>query len=166
MGSCPLSAISFGGLSIEQLSSMLDAMDKSYLGDDEPIVLGFLCKNDAYRALDDVYLKGISYPPNFLGIMIPCAGTVNGVVIAQAISSGIDGVLVAGCPEDQCRYVKGSALAKIRLKDVSDKLKEMYLEPERVRFISISRDESEKFADTVNEYVRELKMMGRNPLRI
>lgn len=166
LGSCPLTAISFGSLSIEQLSSMLDAIDKSYLGDDEPIVLGFLCKNDAYRAVDDVSLKGISYPQNFLGIMVPCAGTVNGVVVAQAISSGIDGVLVAGCPEDQCHYVKGSALAKVRLKDVSDKLKEMYLEPERVRFVSISRDEPEKFADTVNEYVKELKIMGRNPLRI
>jgi coenzyme F420-reducing hydrogenase delta subunit len=42
----------------------------------------------------------------------------------------------------------------------------MYLEPERVCFASISRDESGKFAQTVMEYVEELKKMGRNPLRI
>jgi coenzyme F420-reducing hydrogenase delta subunit len=42
----------------------------------------------------------------------------------------------------------------------------MYIEPERVRFMSISRDETEKFADAVHEYVQELKKLGKNPLRI
>ncbi|HAK88666.1 MAG: hypothetical protein A2077_01670 [Nitrospirae bacterium GWC2_46_6] len=166
MGGCPLAAISLGDISIEQLSEMIDAIDKSYLGDDEPIILGFLCKNDAYRAADDAGLKGIKYPPNFLGIMVPCAGTVNGAIIAKAISTGVDGILIAGCSDNQCHYVQGSALAKVRLTDISNKLKEMYLEPERVRFVSINRDESEKFAETIEGYVKELKEMGRNPLRI
>ncbi|MDI6729541.1 MAG: hydrogenase iron-sulfur subunit, partial [Thermodesulfovibrionales bacterium] len=116
--------------------------------------------------VDDAGLKGIKYPPNFLGIMVPCAGSVNGAIIAKAISTGVDGILIAGCPDNQCHYVQGSALAKVRLTDISNKLREMYLEPERVRFISISRDESEKFAETVKEYLMELKGMGRNPLRI
>ena len=166
MGGCPLAAISLGGLSIEQLSVMLDVFDRSYLGEDEPLILGFLCKNDAYRAVDDAALKGITYPPNFFGIMVPCAGAVNGAIIAKAISTGIDGVLIAGCPDNQCHYIHGSTLAKARLTDISNKLKEMYLEPERVRFISIGRDDPEKFADSIEEYVEELKKMGRNPLRL
>jgi len=166
MGSCPLGAISLGELSIEQLSGMLDVLDKSYLGDDEPVILGFLCKNDAYRAADDAGLKGVSYPPNLISIMVPCSGAVNGMIISEAISKGVDGILIAGCPDDQCHYVQGSALAKTRLADVSNKLKEMYIEPERVRFVNISRDETEKFAETVKEYVAELKKLGRNPLRI
>ena len=166
MGGCPLAAISLGDFSIEQLSEMIDAIDKSCLGDDEPVILGFLCKNDAYRAVDDAGLKSIKYPPNFLGVMVPCAGAVNGAIIAKAISTGIDGILIAGCPDNQCHYVQGSALAKVRLTDISNKLREMYLEPERVRFISISRDESERFTEIVKEYVEELKKMGRNPLRI
>lgn len=166
MGGCPLAAISIGELSTEQLSEMIDAMDKSYLGEDEPIILGFLCKNDAYRAVDEAGLRGIKYPPNFLGVMVPCAGAVSGAVIAKAISAGIDGILIAGCPENQCHYVQGSTLAKVRLADISAKLREMYLEPERVRFMSISRDEPEKFVCALEEYVKELKGMGRNPLRI
>jgi heterodisulfide reductase subunit A-like polyferredoxin/coenzyme F420-reducing hydrogenase delta subunit len=166
MGSCPLGAISQGELSIEQLSGMLDVLDKSYLGDDEPVILGFLCKNDAYRAGDDAGTKGIPYPPNLLSIMVPCSGSVNGTIISEAISKGVDGVLIAGCPDSQCHYLQGSTLAKTRLTDISNKLKEMYLEPERVRFISISRDEPEKFSRAVTEYVAELKKLGRNPLRI
>lgn len=166
MGSCPLGAISLGELSIEQLSGMLDAMDKSYLGDDEPVILGFLCKNDAYRAADDAGLKNIQYPPNLISIMVPCSGAVNGAIVSEAISKGVDGILLAGCPDTQCHYVQGSALAKTRLADISHKLKEMYIEPERVRFASISRDEPEKFAEAVKEYVEELKKLGRNPLRI
>ena len=162
MGGCPLAAISLGELSIEQLSEMIDTIDKSCFGDDEPIILGFLCKNDTYRAVDDAGLKGIKYPPNFLGVMVPCAGAVNGAIIAKAISTGVDGILIAGCPDNQCHYIQGSTLAKARLTDISNKLREMYLEPERIRFLSISRDESEKFAQAIMEYVEELKKMGRN----
>jgi heterodisulfide reductase subunit A-like polyferredoxin/coenzyme F420-reducing hydrogenase delta subunit len=166
MGSCPLGAISLGELSIEQLSGMLDVLDKSYLGDDEPVILGFLCKNDAYRAADDAGLKGIRYPSNMISIMVPCSGAVNSMIVSEAISKGVDGVLIAGCPDSQCHYIQGSALAKTRLADVSNKLKDMYIEPERVRFASISRDEPEKFAETIKEYVEELKKLGKNPLRI
>lgn len=166
MGSCPLGAISLGELSIEQLSAMLDVLDKSYLGEDEPVILGFLCKNDAYRAADDAGAKGAHYPPNLLSVMVPCSGAVNNVIVSEAISKGVDGVLIAGCPDSQCHYVQGSALAKTRLGDISNKLKEMYIEPERVRFMSISRDEPEKFAEAVKEYVEELRKLGRNPLRI
>ncbi len=166
MGSCPLGAVSIGELSIEQLSGMLDVLDKSYLGDDEPIILGFLCKNDAYRAADDAGSRGILYPPNLLSIMVPCTGAVNGAIISEAISKGVDGILIAGCPDNQCHYQQGSTLAKTRLTDISNKLKEMYIEPERVRFASISRDEPEKFAEAVREYVEDLRKLGRNPLRI
>ncbi len=166
MGSCPLGSISLGDLSIEQLSGMIDVMDKSYLGDDEPVILGFLCKNDAYRAADDSGSKDICYPPNMLSIMVPCSGAVNGMIVSEAISKGVDGILIAGCPDNQCHYSQGSTLAKARLADVSNKLKDMYIEPERVRFISISRDETEKFVDAVNEYVQVLKKLGRNQMRI
>lgn len=166
MGGCPIGAISLGELTIEQLSGMLDVLDTSYLGEDEPVILGFLCKNDAYRAADDAGLKGFTYPPNLVSIMVPCSGAVNGMIISEAISKGVDGVLLAGCADDQCHYLQGSALAKTRLADVSNKLKEMYLEPERVRFASISRDDPEKFAATVKEYAKELKQLGKNPLRI
>jgi len=166
MGGCPLGAISLGELSIEQLSGMLDVLDTSYLGEDEPVILGFLCKNDAYRAADDAGAKGISCPSNLISIMVPCSGAVNGMIISEAIAKGVDGILLAGCPDNQCHCIQGSVLAKTRLADVSNKLKEMYLEPERVRFASISRDDPEKFAATVKEYVEELKQLGKNPLRI
>ena len=166
MGGCPLAAVSLGELSIVQLSEMIDVFDRSYLDEDEPVILGFLCRNDAYRAADDAGLRGIQYPPNFLGIMVPCAGAVNGAIVAKAISTGIDGILIAGCPDSQCHYIQGSALAKTRLDDISNKLREMYLEPERVCFAAVSRDEPEKFAQTITDYTEELRRMGRNPLRL
>ena len=166
MGGCPIGAISLAELTIEQLSGMLDVLDTSYLGEDEPVILGFLCKNDAYRAADDAGLNSISYPPNLISVMVPCSGAVNGMIISEAISKGVDGILLAGCADNQCHYLHGSTLAKTRLADVSNKLKEMYLEPERVRFASIGRDDPEKFAATVKEYVEELKQLGKNPLRI
>ncbi|MGO9613396.1 MAG: hydrogenase iron-sulfur subunit [Dissulfurispiraceae bacterium] len=166
MGSCPLAAISLGSLSIDQLSGMIDVLDKDFLGEDEPIILGFLCRNDAYHAVDDAGLRGLSYPANFLGIMVPCAGAVNGAIVAKAISSGVDGVVVAACQDEQCHYTPGSTLAKSRAGDIIDKLKAMYFEPERVRFVHISRDDAKKFAAFISIYTEELRALGRNPMRL
>lgn len=166
MGSCPLGAISLAELSIEQLSEMLDALDKTCLGDSEPVILGFLCRHGAYRAADETGPQGLRYPPNLLGIAVPCSGAVNGAIVAEAISKGVDGVLIAGCPDNHCRYLQGSMLAKARVMDISNKLREMHIEPERVRFVSITRDEAEKFSEAVQEYVAVLRKLGKNPLRI
>lgn len=166
MGSCPLGAVSLGGFTIDQLSAMIDALDTSFLGEDEPVILGFLCRNDAYRAADEAATKGLNLPPNFIGLMVPCAGAVNGGLVAKAISRGVDGILIAGCPEDQCHFIQGSALAKVRLADISGKLSDMYLEPERVQFVGIGRDEPEKLARTLACFVSRLREMGRNPLSV
>ncbi|MCX8027432.1 MAG: hydrogenase iron-sulfur subunit [Thermodesulfovibrionales bacterium] len=166
MGSCPVGAISIGSLNIEQLSSMIDVIDVGIFGDDEPLVLAFLCQNDAYRAVDDISKYGGNYEPNILTIPIPCAGAVNGLIVAKAISSGIDGVIVGGCEDAQCHFSKGSSLAQERIKSIRDKLTEMFLEPERVSFFHIPRDGSNIFLNQTKNFLRVLRDMGRNPLRI
>ena len=69
-------------------------------------------------------------------IPVRCLGSVNMVWIADALSRGIDGIMLIGCKygdDYQCHFIKGSELANRRLENVKETLKRLQLESERHR---------------------------------
>ena len=166
MGTCPVAAISLRHFTIKQTAARIQAIKASFIGKEEPVILAFLCKNDAYYAARSAADSGLPIPPNVFFIKVPCAGSVSNALVADAISFGIDGILIAGCVDGQCHYVKGNQLVKTRSGDLSDKLKKMMIEPERVRFENLEIRDSRRYVELVNSYIRELKAMGPNPFKV
>ncbi len=165
MGICPLSAISMRNLTIAQLAAQIRAIKTSFLPKDEPVVLAFLCRYDAYFAARAAMDMNLGVPPNVFFLRLPCAGSVNNALIADALAFGIDGILIAGCKDSQCHFIKGNQLVKTRSEDLADKLRKMVMEPRRVRLETLEIRDSRRYAALVREYVAELKKMGPNPFR-
>jgi len=166
MGLCPLTAVSLNHTTIKQMAAQVGAVNTSFMGNPEPAILAFLCQNDAYKAARLAVDQGLPVPPNVIFLKVPCAGAVNNALIADALSNGIDGVLIGGCQDGQCHYVKGNQLVQKRSGDLADKLKSMMIEPERVRFESLEIRDSGKYVDLLRSYIAELKAMGPNPFKI
>ena len=166
MGLCPLNAVSLGHNTIKQMAAKVGAINPSFMGDKEPVVLAFLCQNDAYKAARAAVDQGLPVPPNVVLIKVPCAGSVNNALVADALSNGIDGVLMGGCQDDQCHYVKGNQLVQKRSGDLGDKLKSMMIDPARVRFAALEIRDASKYVDLMQSYIAELKAMGPNPFKI
>jgi heterodisulfide reductase subunit A/quinone-modifying oxidoreductase subunit QmoB len=166
MGLCPLGVISLGHNTIKQTAAQVEALNLGFMGHGEPVVLAFLCQNDAYLAARAAVDQGLPVPPNVVFLKVPCAGSLNNGVVADALSLGVDGVLIGGCVEDQCHYVRGSTLVKKRSGDLSEKLRTMMIEPERVRFESLGIRDAQKYVDLMQAYVADLKAMGPNPFKI
>lgn len=165
MGACPLAAISLRHFTIQQVAAQIKALKPPFLGKEEPAILAFLCQNDAYVAAKSAEEQQLPVPPNIIFLKVPCAGAVNNALIADALSLGIDGVLIAGCRDGQCHYVRGNELVQTRSVDLGDKLRKMMIEPERVRFAHLEIRDSRRYADLVRSYVDELKRMGPNPFK-
>jgi quinone-modifying oxidoreductase subunit QmoB len=90
------------------------------------------------------------------------------VWIADALSRGFDGVLMIGCKygdDYQCHFIKGSELANKRMENVQEKLKQLVLEPERVKLITLSIDEYKQIPEIFNNFVEEIVEMGFNPYK-
>lgn len=166
MGLCPLAVISLGNNTIKQMAARIGAFNPSFAGDKEPTVLAFLCENDAYKAARSAIDQGLPVPPNVIFVKVPCAGSVNNALVADALSKGIDGVIIAGCQENQCHHVSGSQLAQKRSGDLSDKLKAMIIEPQRVRFVALEIRDSEKYVDILTTHIEHLRAIGPNPFKI
>ena len=168
MGSCPERIISFKNFNIEILSSMIKAIEVPDEFDEKPRILAFVCENDAYPAMDLAGIRRLSYNPHVRTIPVRCIGSVNNVLIADALSRGIDGILLIGCKHGddyQCHFIKGSELMGTREENLQETLQRLMLEPERIRAIQLAITDYDKLATLFSDYVEEIEEMGYNPFK-
>ena len=171
MGCCPERIINFADYSIDSVGSMVKAIgvpsEDDY--DDPPLrILGLVCENDAYPALDIVGLNRMAYSADVRIIPVRCLGSVNVIWIKDALAQGMDGVFLLGCKHGddyQCHFVKGSELAEIRMKKIGDALSSLALEEERVAQFQVAIDEYDKLPQIIDDFVAEVEEMGPNPFK-
>jgi quinone-modifying oxidoreductase subunit QmoB len=168
MGACPVQVISFPDYSVEMLASMQRAVP---LEDDDPDklrVLVLACENDAYPALDMVGINRLHYPVSCRVVPVRCLGSVNSVVVADAIQRGFDGVALLGCRsgEDyQCHFIQGSELLGRRMDNVRETIDRLALEADRVKVIETAISDARRLPVALEEFVAGIEAMGPNPMK-
>jgi len=167
MGACPERLVSFKNYSIDQLASAIKAI--SVPEEEEKLrVLALVCENDAYPALDMAGARRSMIDPSVRVLPMRCLGSTNVVFIADAMSRGIDGVILLGCrygDDYQCHFIQGSELANRRMENVKETLSRLRLEPERVKLVQVAIDEYDKLPQILKEFADELRAMGPNPYK-
>ena len=171
MGACPERIIGFADYNVDSIGSMVKAIDVPSTDDfdDPPMrILGLVCENDAYPAIDIAGLNRLQFSADVRLIPIRCLGSINVIWVKEALSKGMDGVFVLGCKHGddyQCHFVKGSELASIRMKKIGEALTSLALEVERVAQFEIAIDEFDKVPTIINDFVKLVTDMGPNPLK-
>jgi quinone-modifying oxidoreductase subunit QmoB len=168
LGSCPERIISFKDYSVEIISSMIKAIEVPDEDEEKPRLLGLLCENDAYPALDTAGLQRLQHNAWIRFIPVRCLGSINVIWIADALSAGFDGILLAGCRKGadyQCHFIRGSELMDTRGENIREKLKQLALEEERVRVEEIQISEPDKLVQIVDEFAEQIEEIGMNPFK-
>lgn len=131
----------------------------------EPKIVGFLCNWCSYAGADLAGVSRIQYPTNIRIIRVMCSGRIDPVFILEAFKNGADGVLVAGCHPGDCHYISGNFKAQRRVMLLRKLLEDFGVEPERLRLEWVSASEGERFATIIKDIVKEIKILGPNPLK-
>ncbi len=168
MGACPERIISFKNYSVGMIGSMIKAIEVPEEDEEKPRVIALVCENDAYPAIDMAGIRKMKWSPYIRFISMRCLGSMNLVWIADAMSRGIDGILLLGCrhgDDYQCHFVKGSELAETRLSKVSETLDRLALESERVKFVEVGITDYDKIPGIINEFMETVEEVGPNPYK-
>jgi len=173
MGACPERIISFKDFSVDIIGSMLKSLDVPEIEDeDDPNVpyriIGLICENDAMPALEAAGLHKLRLDPRIRFIPLRCLGSFNMVWVSDALSRGIDGMLLFGCKygdDYQCHFAKGSELCNYRLSKLSETLDKLGLEADRVQQIQIAHSDFDRLPQIIDDFVARIKEVGPNPFK-
>jgi len=92
-------------------------------------------------------------------IVTMCSGRVNPELVLHAYKEGAWGVMVSGCPPEECEH-DGNYKARRRLLLLKNILKQINIEPERLRLAWYSRGQSAKLKKAIDDFVNDLEKMG------
>lgn len=168
VGACPERIISFKNYSVDMIGNMVKNIEVPEEEEEKPRAIVFACENDAYPALDMAGINRLQFNAFVRVVPLRCIGSMNLVWVADALSKGIDGILLMGCQygEDyQCHMATGSHLAKIRLSKVAETLDRLKLESGRVQMTQVSIADYQKIPQILNEFMEKLKEFGPNPYK-
>jgi quinone-modifying oxidoreductase subunit QmoB len=168
MGACPERIVSFKNYSVDMIANMVRAIQVPDEFEEKQRILVLACENDAYPALDMAGQGRQLYDPSVRIIPLRCLGSMNIVWIADALSRGIDGVLLLGCrfgDDYECHFMRGSELANRRLENVKETLQRLQLESERIHLQQLGMDDYGRLPDIINDFAARIREIGPNPYK-
>jgi len=118
----------------------------------------FCCNWSVYPGLQ------LSVSPNLIrtpfGIIVTmCSGRVAPELILNAFSEGAWGVMISGCPPEECEH-NGNYKARRRILLLKNLLKQLNIEPERIRLEWVSTGESMKLKQAITDFADEIAKLG------
>ncbi|MEF2232178.1 MAG: hydrogenase iron-sulfur subunit [Pseudodesulfovibrio sp.] len=170
MGACPERVISFSNYGISQIGQAIKEVKvPDTLDAGGPRIIVLCCENDAYPALDMAAMRGKNWSPYVRFLPVRCLGSVNAIWVADAMSKGVDGVMMLGCKfgdDYQCHFVKGSELCNRRKENIAESLGRLGVEPERVEQYEVSIDMYDQVPALIDEFVTNITTnFGPNPFK-
>jgi len=90
-----------------------------------------------------------------------CTGRVDFTFIFRSFANRADGVFIAGCRLDECKYITHGNYHTLNTVLLTKRLMEYFgLNPDRLRIEFMSSAEGGRFAETVNDFVKQVRSIG------
>lgn len=131
-----------------------------------PRIVAFCCDQSGYPAADMAGTLKLNLPDNVEIVRVPCAGRIETIYLLKALEKGADGVLIFGCYEENCQYLRGNLRARSRLSYARQALEKIGVEKERLEFCPLATNCGVKFSETLQQKSETLKKLGPNPAKI
>lgn len=122
-------------------------------------VLIFACKWCGMIGADGAGKKRIQLPTPFRVIPVECAALVEPDAVIRALASGITGVAVLGCHLGGCRFNHANHAAVKRLELLKTLLDAAGIDGKRLLISFGTAHEDYQYADVVNSFFEELKVL-------
>lgn len=130
----------------------------------EKKIVAFCCENSALKAAEA--LSGPAALEALAAVelvRLPCTGKAETGLLLECLEKGHPGVLVLGCPADNCKFLVGSTRARKRVEATRKLLKEAGLSEERVHMDFVSSVDAHRLGRIVREMQERLAALEAAP---
>lgn len=106
VSSCPTRALNTPSFGYDLIDSQVEAVLSEKA--DKPVVIGFICDDCGYNLLDTAGFIKSEYSSSFIPIYVNCMSNLSLRNVLNSIKKGADGVMLVGCVNDRCHFLKGT----------------------------------------------------------
>jgi F420-non-reducing hydrogenase iron-sulfur subunit len=131
----------------------------------EPVILALACNWCSYAGADLAGISRCQYPTNVRIIRVMCSGMVHPNLVIEALTKGVDGVVMCGCHPGDCHYQEGNLKAERRAEAITLMLQDFGIEEERFKLAWVSASEGPQFARLMTEFTEQIKRLGPSPYK-
>ena len=114
-------------------------------------IAAYCCQNSALKAASSITDPDVLESVEF--IELPCSGKIEIGLVLKTLEKRYLGVLVLGCPIDNCKYVSGSDRARKRIESAKQILQSAGLDSDRIAMDFVSSVDTHR----VEKIVRDMK---------
>jgi heterodisulfide reductase subunit A2 len=154
---CPYHALTLQNNTREMRQARVTELARSL---DSGEILGFGCNWGGGAAADHAGLKELRYDPRFYLMPIGCIGQLDPATIGRAFLEGANGLLLIGCPPEECHHSYGLDHTWSRVNLIKKLLTLCGVERSRVALAHADMNEPERFVITVNRFMAQMDELG------
>jgi coenzyme F420-reducing hydrogenase delta subunit len=133
--------------------------------DFETRIVGFVCNWDAYSGVEMAGVNRKEYPTNVKLVKVMCLGRLHLGLILKAFELGADGVILLGCPPEDCHYESGTAMVKELFTQTKKVLNLLGIDQNRLALVEVPLGRGDLLAKQVSTFVRRVGRIGSSPLQ-
>ncbi|MFC2045814.1 hydrogenase iron-sulfur subunit [Chloroflexota bacterium] len=147
---CPAFALDLENWEKDRISAIIPKLASEVKS---PKILVFRCQWAVFPPLDD------NSSPNVRYIDLPCASRTDVSHVLEAFQNGVDGILIAACPEDECKQEKSSEKAEHTIDKLKERLSQIGLQ-DRLHFYTAVPRYPEAFGKELEQFIERIKALG------
>jgi len=119
----------------------------------------FGCSWSTYPGFQTAQLAGEGENCDHRVFVTACTGRLTAAVVLDAFERGAWGVLLVGCPDDECEH-GGNMRAQARMEMLRDVLAHIGVAPERLQVAEASKKKPKVFSGHVREFMEAVRGLG------
>jgi heterodisulfide reductase subunit A2 len=123
-------------------------------------VMGFGCNWGGLAAADNAGVKGLKYDPRLYLLRVGCIGQLDPAVMARAFLEGANGLILIGCPPEDCHHSFGLDHTWSRVTMIKKLLSFSGFDRRRIALAHVDLNRPEDYIASVESFIQQINALG------
>ena len=138
----------------------MDTRRKNRKDSSSPKIVGFTCNWGGYSGVEMAGVNRLEYPAGITLIRLICLGRLHLGLIMKAFELGADGVMLLGCPPEQCSYESGMEKAQELYRQAKGMLYLLGIDKQRLGLVEVPTGDGEFTTRKLSAFARKIDKLN------